>query len=457
MTRIPTTLIQPTDGPAPLAQTAPGQGSGAQRFAGLLARAGDEPEPDHRALPEQAAVPSAAPEPSMPLALTQNLLLMIGLPAETSGGAGPEPLPLPDPVEPQDKVLARMQPMDAPAAGMTLPVEPASVPAARGSIAQTTMPPGAARPSAAAEPAVPAVPAPAGAQAQGQMPAGTLTPGVVGTIAVPSPAPGSALSRNTAGGGTEADAALLGVSERQEPGTLPNQLAPQLPKAGVTDAPKPTGALAAGPGEQLSQALVDSALPAVALAPAGAMQGTAAPHPADGLPTLEGTSTARPAPAHPPLLKQLTAPLATIIGAAQGQRTMEIRVAPETLGPITVSAQLGAAGLRVDLSAPTDAGTHALRALLPELRRELAVLGQGSVQVLSVPDGTAATGNAGSGAGQGFAGTGQGHFQQQHSENAPTHRHPAPGIPLAEGADSDLATQKPPLPAQPVATLDLLA
>lgn len=409
----------------------------------------------------------------MPPVLAQNLLLTIELPPETSGGAGDVPLPVFDrasggtessgAAEQQGKVPARIQPLDGPAAGITLPVEPSAVPASMGSIAPTEKPPGAAIPSAVPGSAVPAVAAPAGAQAAGQMPAGTLIPGAVGTIPVqnPAPAPGTALPQNAVGH-AEADAAPLEVSEGQVPRALPHQHAPQLPEVAVAGEPKPTGAVAAGAGERLAQAPPESPLPAVALASAGNLQGTAPPQRADGLPPLEEVPTARPASVHPPLLKQLTAPLVTVLSAVPGQRTMNIHVAPETLGPITVSAQLGPSGLRVDLSAPTDAGTHALRALLPELRREMAALGQGSVQVLS-PENATSTGSTGSGAGQGFAGSGQGHFQQRHPDNAPARQHPSPGIPLAEGADTAPATENPALPgtpappARPVARLDLLA
>ncbi|RBL99715.1 hypothetical protein C1H84_15025 [Glutamicibacter soli] len=411
----------------------------------------------------------------MPPVLAQNLLLTIELPPETSGGAGDVPLPVFDrasggtessgAAEQQGKVPVRIQPMDGPAAGITLPVEPSAVPASMGRIARTEMPAGAAIPSAAPGSAVTALTAPAsaGAQAAGRMPAGTLIPGAVGTIPVqnPAPAPGTAVPQNAVGH-AEADATPLEVSEGQVPRALPHQHAPQPPEVAVAGEPKPTGAVAAGAGERLAQAPPESPLPAVALASAGNLQGTAPPQRADGLPPLEEVPTARPAPVHRPLLKQLTAPLVTVLSAVPGQRTMNIHVAPETLGPITVSAQLGPSGLRVDLSAPTDAGTHALRALLPELRREMAALGQGSVQVLS-PENAASTGNTGSGAGQGFAGSGQGHFQQRHPDNAPARQHPSPGIPLAEGADTAPATENPALPgtpappARPVARLDLLA
>lgn len=496
MTRILTAApIPPMDGPGTAAQAPVEQATGAQHFAGLLARAGDEPgtasrplslpipEADHGSLPAAAAVPPAALEPSMPLVLAQNLLLRIELPPGISQSAGPEPRPVLNPAEelppaldlapgrsessgavvPQDTVPARIQPMGVPLAGIRVPVEAPATPApAGGRAAQVEIQQGKAMLGNAAQASVPATDAPAAVEAEGQLPAGTPAPGV----AAPNPVPGNHLYQ-APGGRTEMktapNASALVVSTDQVAPELASQPAPLKPEAIVVDGPKPPGASAAGAVTQLPQAPPEAPPSAVALTPAATMQGTAAPTPTPGLPPLEEDSAARPAPVHPPLLKQLAAPLATVINAASGQRTMNIHVAPESLGPITVSAQLGPAGLRVDVSAPTDAGTQALRALLPELRRELAVLGQGTVQVLSVPHDATAAGNAGSGAGQAFAGSGQGQFQQPHFDNASTQRQPSPENPHIAGNGSVLPPGEPSLqeepvaPVQSVARLDLLA
>ncbi|MEB0305800.1 hypothetical protein QN345_10850, partial [Cryobacterium sp. 10I1] len=47
-------------------------------------------------------------------------------------------------------------------------------------------------------------------------------------------------------------------------------------------------------------------------------------------------------------------------------------VNPDNLGPVIVRAHIGGSAIRVELFAPTDLGRDALRAILPELRRDLA-------------------------------------------------------------------------------------
>lgn len=150
-----------------------------------------------------------------------------------------------------------------------------------------------------------------------------------------------------------------------------------------------------GPGNVEQSAATNLAAPA-AKAPADAdtagQQGPAASLPPASLPTApveatphtaptppaQAARTAAPAPA---LHRQLFAPIVTLAATPQGERTLSVKVAPDSLGPITVTAQLGGEGLRVDLTASTDAGRDALRAMLPELRRELAATGHASLGV----------------------------------------------------------------------------
>ena len=62
---------------------------------------------------------------------------------------------------------------------------------------------------------------------------------------------------------------------------------------------------------------------------------------------------------------------------------MTLKVTPEALGPLTVRAHIDAAGVRIELFAPGDAGRDALRTILPELRRGLAESGLGASLNLS--------------------------------------------------------------------------
>jgi flagellar hook-length control protein FliK len=92
---------------------------------------------------------------------------------------------------------------------------------------------------------------------------------------------------------------------------------------------------------------------------------------------------------------------------------MTLSVTPDNLGPVTVRAHVSAAGVRVELFAPNDMGRDALRAILPELRRDLAGTGMNANLQLSSnnhPTGSGTGGGSQSGAGQtgaGQAGAGQ--------------------------------------------------
>lgn len=126
-------------------------------------------------------------------------------------------------------------------------------------------------------------------------------------------------------------------------------------------------------------------------------------------PGADGPQVRTQAPA--PLHRQLLLPLATLAAGPNGERTLSVNIAPEALGPITVKALLGGDGIRMELSAPTDAGREALRAMLPELRRELAAAGSGSITLTAGADSSATSGGFAGNQGTGgsdarpFAGT----------------------------------------------------
>ena len=100
-----------------------------------------------------------------------------------------------------------------------------------------------------------------------------------------------------------------------------------------------------------------------------------------GTPAAPATSAAAPvvpsgapAPAAPPasLAGQVSRPLFTLVGAANGDHVMTISVSPNNLGPVTVQAHVRGEHLRIELFAPTDLAREALRAILPDLRRDLS-------------------------------------------------------------------------------------
>ncbi|MCU1546794.1 MAG: hypothetical protein JWP30_1894, partial [Homoserinimonas sp.] len=73
-----------------------------------------------------------------------------------------------------------------------------------------------------------------------------------------------------------------------------------------------------------------------------------------------------------PFSQQLGQPIFTLAAAGNGDHVMTVTVTPDNLGPVTVRAHVSADGLRVELFAPNDFGREAIRAILPELRRDLA-------------------------------------------------------------------------------------
>lgn len=76
-----------------------------------------------------------------------------------------------------------------------------------------------------------------------------------------------------------------------------------------------------------------------------------------------------------PFVAQLSRPIFTLAATGAGEHVMTINVTPDTLGPVTVRAHVSADGIRVELFAPSDLGRDAIRAILPDLRRDLAVSG----------------------------------------------------------------------------------
>jgi len=105
---------------------------------------------------------------------------------------------------------------------------------------------------------------------------------------------------------------------------------------------------------------------ATAPSPSPSTAPTAPAAPAGGAPAL---------PQPPPLGNQLAASLARLQTAPDGHHVLNIRVDPEDLGPVRVSAHIGTDGVRIELFGMTEAARDALRGALADLRRELAATG----------------------------------------------------------------------------------
>ncbi|WP_221184327.1 flagellar hook-length control protein FliK [Paeniglutamicibacter cryotolerans] len=222
--------------------------------------------------------------------------------------------------------------------------------------------------------------------------------------------------------------------------------AEQVQGAALTTSSHPVPPLAATAGQPVV------ALPIPLLVPVEETPAGAAPHgmanasvqlePATALAPALASAPVR-APQAEPLHRQLAGPLLMLATGPHGERTLSIQVAPEALGPITVKAVIGVEGLRVELTAPGEAGREALRNMLPELRRELASTGAGTVHI--------GTGPEQGGTGNGPASGGAGHF-------APGRQCPGSAAGPQPGSPAQL-----PEPAAPVTSttrssgLDILA
>ncbi|WP_104086857.1 flagellar hook-length control protein FliK [Arthrobacter sp. GMC3] len=104
-------------------------------------------------------------------------------------------------------------------------------------------------------------------------------------------------------------------------------------------------------------------------------------------------------PGHPPLAEQLSRPIFALATGQSGSQVMTVQVVPDSLGPVTVRAHMGADGVRIELLAATDAGRDGLRLIMTDLKRDLA--GQGISSSLSLnPD----LGSGAGGSGQAFRG-----------------------------------------------------
>lgn len=149
-----------------------------------------------------------------------------------------------------------------------------------------------------------------------------------------------------------------------------------------------SGTAAAAPSAHVDGEPADQARPAVVPSLPSGAPGAPAQAPGAAVTAAPAPATAHaPAPAHPPLAGQLSGPLFSLASARAGDHTMTLSVTPENLGPVTVRAHIGAEGVRVELFAPNDAGREALRAILQDLRRDLAAAGLGTSLDLSARSG----------------------------------------------------------------------
>ncbi|MGG1910007.1 flagellar hook-length control protein FliK [Microbacterium sp. NRRL B-14842] len=146
------------------------------------------------------------------------------------------------------------------------------------------------------------------------------------------------------------------------------------------------------------------------------------------------------APARPALLPQVAAPVVSLAQAPDGDHRITLTVSPENLGPVTVRALIAGSTIRIELHAPGELGRDALRAILGDLRRDLAIAAPQATLSLTTSDGSPSSPQHGGTGGQ----TGNGGADAQRHQAAAR----ASAVP-----PTPAEVPPPPPPAPPVAPL----
>jgi flagellar hook-length control protein FliK len=97
-------------------------------------------------------------------------------------------------------------------------------------------------------------------------------------------------------------------------------------------------------------------------------------------PFVTPTTTTAASPVQPqtpgqPLNAQIFKPIFNLARAGNGEHTITVNVTPDNLGPVTVHAHVSGKDMRIELFAPTDGGRDALKAIMTDLRRDVAQAG----------------------------------------------------------------------------------
>ncbi|MCR2813983.1 MULTISPECIES: NlpC/P60 family protein [Microbacterium] len=270
-----------------------------------------------------------------------------------------------------------------------------------------------------------------------------LTDADIQTIRRVVPAPGEAVAAVATGPApasaqvASANAALPAALAAALSATAPRTAAaPGVPATvGAAAASAGGGSRSVGPGAAVTTPAAAAATAAsFADAAAATLTGASAPPAvADAPPPAPAAAAARTA-----LAPQVTAPVLSLAKAPEGEHTLTLRVTPDNLGPVTVKAQITATSMTVELASPSDLGRDALRALLVDLRRDLASLVPHAA--LSVATADTSTGSGSASGNPWSTGAGSGSSQGQHGGGAA-------GTPARSGTLAEAA----PAPAPPTA------
>lgn len=274
-------------------------------------------------------------------------------------------------------------------AGTTLPVHGMSVPVPPVALTDSPATPvdGEAEPSA--ERGLPHKPT---ARATVATSAGMVSPTGTPAALVAGGAPGVSVQPDLADGATVSTdgvpppAATAGAAASASASRASSAPVVSLPmaSAGVAS-PAPTSTASAGAASPAEGGAPASAPPTPSIAAAVPATPTVTAAPLDGA-----------APASP-VARAVTAQVSpVVVSIAQrpsGVHQLTMTVKPDSLGPVTIRAHIGQGGdVRVELFGATDAGRDALRAIVTDLRRDLA--GAMPHATLSIAQGTGADAGA---------------------------------------------------------------
>ena len=279
---------------------------------------------------------------------------------------------------------ASVQPATDPV-GIVLPQPTAGgvVPTSSSGDRLTPIPATAAQSSAEADPAMPQA-----AQAVTQRPADSAEP------AAPTAPPAPLLRMAAVNDDGTASAPPLTSAEAPTTEPAATRVAAQAPAAAAPVAaeaaptPNPTPGIA-NPSGQSAPAQPAAAPPPAAATVEAPQAAPITPLTPSVAPPAQAVVSAVPAQQPVPFAGQVLTPVINLARAPHGDHVVTVTVTPENLGPVTVRAHVGPDGVRVELFAPLDVGRDALRAILPDLRRDLAATGlqaQLDVSAQSEPD-----------------------------------------------------------------------
>jgi len=143
----------------------------------------------------------------------------------------------------------------------------------------------------------------------------------------------------------------------------------------------------------------------MAIADAGIqVSAAAAPAPSPAAPAAPAAPSQPTFPT--PLASQLSGQLTSLRQLPHGEHILTLTVNPETFGPVKVVAHITQHGVSLELFGASDQARAALKAALPDLRRDLAGAGLESNLELGSGSGSGAGGRDAMGDSSSFAGNG---------------------------------------------------